>query len=241
MQIAFDASYARRALADGPYEIALFQHGGGEKGGLGRRQGGEAREPTRSSTRPPDRTPPSSTRRSTSRTGRAGRASAATTRPSRSGELRPRPVLVPTHPRREPLPWLDYQGHWGQQEKGFNNGPQGPTTKSQWLEPFTWMDGVRLTSPKLPGGLVLGPAVTAGVLRRRRDRLELRQPRGADAARRDCGDRRVGAARGDPRRAHPVAPRGSRPPAPAAGLRPADPGGAPALRAPLGIHGADRV
>ena len=54
--------------------------------------------------------------------------------------------------------WLSFLGHWGQREKGFNNGPQGPTTKKQWLRPFTWMDGIRQASPRLPGGAILGPA-----------------------------------------------------------------------------------
>ncbi|HEY6655064.1 MAG TPA: hypothetical protein VI028_13130, partial [Solirubrobacterales bacterium] len=33
-------------------------------------------------------------------------------------------------------------------------------TKSQWLEPFTWMDGIRQDSPRLPGGTILGPAAS---------------------------------------------------------------------------------
>ena len=75
--------------------------------------------------------------------------------------MTPKPVLMPTHPPAgSRFQWLTFDGHWGQEEKGFNNGPQGPTTKSQWREPFKWMDGIRSTSPKLPGGLVLGPAVT---------------------------------------------------------------------------------
>ena len=56
--------------------------------------------------------------------------------------------------------WLTYTGRWGQKEKGFNNGPTGPNTKKQWLEPFAWMDGARRASPTLPGGATLGPAVS---------------------------------------------------------------------------------
>ena len=162
MQIAFDASSARRALADGPYEIALFQHGGGERADW------DDDKVEKRGTHPV--VYPAAGSHATFfdsaiyvqyGQGGSGLGCDNTTEPLR--ELRPRPVLVPTHPGpRSRFAWLDYQGRWGQQEKGFNNGPQGPTTKSQWLEPFTWMDSARLASPKLPGGLVLGPAVTAG-------------------------------------------------------------------------------
>src|SRR6201999_1622495 len=45
-------------------------------------------------------------------------------------------------------------------EKGFNNGPTGPQTKTQWTEPFSWMAEQRTTSPRLPGGTIAGPQVT---------------------------------------------------------------------------------
>jgi hypothetical protein len=75
--------------------------------------------------------------------------------------VEPRPVLIPTDPRRDgPFKWLTFEGHWGQQEKGYSNGPQGPMDKLQWNEPFTWMSGVRTRSPELPSGFFLGPQVT---------------------------------------------------------------------------------
>ncbi|MEA2349059.1 MAG: hypothetical protein QOG62_2846, partial [Thermoleophilaceae bacterium] len=82
-----------------------------------------------------------------------------TTEPLRRVE--PKPVLIPTSPRvGGPFQWLTFEGHWGQKEKGFNNGPTGPMEKLQWGEPFTWMDGVRTRSPELPSGFFLGPQVT---------------------------------------------------------------------------------
>jgi hypothetical protein len=56
--------------------------------------------------------------------------------------------------------WVSYQGHWGQREKGYNTGPTGPTTKTQWREPFSWMADQRRTSPRLPGGSIAGPQIT---------------------------------------------------------------------------------
>src|SRR5262249_19798631 len=74
----------------------------------------------------------------------------------------PRPVIVPTQaPPGSKFQWLSFLGHWGQREKGFNNGPQGPTTKRQWLLPWSWMSGIRQTSPRLPGGAILGPAAAS--------------------------------------------------------------------------------
>ena len=56
--------------------------------------------------------------------------------------------------------WLSYDGRWGEKEKGFNNGPTGPTTKTVWREPFAWMADQRTTSPRLPGGSIAGPQIT---------------------------------------------------------------------------------
>ena len=83
MQIAFDADTPargtrRRARAD--RALPARRRGAGR---LGRRQGPEGAAPTRSSIRRLARTRPSTTTRSTSRTVRTARASAATTPPSR--------------------------------------------------------------------------------------------------------------------------------------------------------------
>ncbi len=162
MQIAFDANTPRRALAKGPYEIALFQHGGGEKADW------DDDKVEKHGTHPVAY--PAAGSHATffdsaiyveNGQGGSGLGCDNTTEPLR--QLRPRPVLVPTHPGPgSRFAWLTYEGRWGQKEESYNNGPQGPITKSQWLEPFTWMDGARLASPKLPGGFVLGPAVTGG-------------------------------------------------------------------------------
>ena len=61
---------------------------------------------------------------------------------------------------RGPFKWLSYLGRWGQREEGFNNGPTGPATKTVWSQPFTWMAEQRTTSPRLPGGSIVGPQVT---------------------------------------------------------------------------------
>jgi hypothetical protein len=160
MQITFDANTAREALAKGPHEIVLFQHSGGEKAGW------EESKVRKEGTHPV--VYPAAGSHATFydsavyvENGQRGSGLGCdnTTEPLR--RVRPRPVLVPTDPPAgSRYEWLTYTGRWGQQEKSYNNGPTGPNTKTQWLEPFTWMADVRSTSPQLPGGFVLGPTVT---------------------------------------------------------------------------------
>jgi hypothetical protein len=160
MQIAFDANTPRAALASGPYEIALFQHEGGEKGSW-----------TDSKVEKEGNHPvvyPAAGSHATfygpavyveNGKGGSGLGCDNTTSPLRRVE--PKPVLIPTTPRTNgPFKWLTFEGHWGQKEKGYSNGPKGPIDKLQWLEPFTWMSGVRTRSPELPSGFFLGPQVT---------------------------------------------------------------------------------
>ncbi len=160
MQIAFDADNPRRALADGPFQIALFQHEGGERADW------DDSKVEKEGTHPV--VYPAAGSHATfyeqavyveNGKGGSGLGCDNTTEPLR--RVVPRPVLVPTDPRPNgPFRWLTYDGHWGQQEKGYNNGPQGPMDKLQWSEPFTWMADVRTRSPQLPSGFFLGPQVT---------------------------------------------------------------------------------
>ena len=159
MQIAFHASTPAEALARGPYQIVLFQHAGGETADWD-----DDTKLERQGTHPI--VYPAAGSHATfyddatfleTGSGGSGLGCDNTTQPLRT--LRPRPVLIPTNPsRRDPFPWLTYNGHWGQKDRGFNNGPSGPYTKTVWREPFTWMDGARLASPTLPSGGLLGPA-----------------------------------------------------------------------------------
>ena len=160
MQVTFDADTAEGALAKGPSEIVLFQHGGGEKGGW------DDRKVEKEGTHPV--VYPAAGSHATffesalfigNGQGGSGLGCDNTQEPLR--RLAVQPVLVPTEPAPgSQFQWLTYTGRWGQKEKGFNNGPTGPTTKEQWLQPFAWMDGVRRASPKVPGGPTLGPAIS---------------------------------------------------------------------------------
>ncbi len=54
--------------------------------------------------------------------------------------------------------WLNYEGRWGERQKGEYNGPTGPATKTSWQGPFLWHAGLRETSIEVPVVDTFGPA-----------------------------------------------------------------------------------
>jgi hypothetical protein len=78
------------------------------------------------------------------------------TGPSR--RIRPQAVVVPTRSTASSkLAWISFEGHWGQRERGFNDGPLGPNAKPQWEQPFTWEEAVeRSRSFTVPGSAHAG-------------------------------------------------------------------------------------
>lgn len=53
------------------------------------------------------------------------------------------PAVI-TLPRQAPttgeFAWLSYQGHWGERERFFDDGPTGPASKVRWDDPQGWID-----------------------------------------------------------------------------------------------------
>jgi hypothetical protein len=161
MQIVFDAISPGEALARGPAEIGLFQHGGGEKADW---SDGKVEKRGTHPVVYPGAGSHATFYESAVYIENGQRGSGVgcdnTSEPLR--EVRPRPVLVPTHPAQgSRFQWLTYRGRWGQEEESYNNGPTGPNTKPQWLKPLEMMSELRSSSPKLPSGALLGPAVTS--------------------------------------------------------------------------------
>jgi hypothetical protein len=70
-----------------------------------------------------------------------------------STRVRPRAIFVPTRvPPTSKLAWITFEGHWGQRERAFNDGPFGPNANLQWTQPFTWAENVeRRRSFTVPG------------------------------------------------------------------------------------------
>jgi hypothetical protein len=160
MQVAFDVSTPARALTSTPTEIVLYQHAGGEHASW------DDSKVERRGTHPVVYSAAGSHATfygSALWLGNGDHGSGVgcdnTTQPLFA--TYPRPILLPEVPSTHgPLAWLSYTGRWGQQEAGFNNGPAGPNTKTVWRKPFTWMDGTRDASPKVPVAPVIGPSVT---------------------------------------------------------------------------------
>lgn len=157
MQITFAAESPREALEQSPSEMILFQHGGGERADWDDpKVEKEGDHPVVYPAAGSHATFYQSAIYPQNGWNGAGVGCDNSSPPLR--ELRPRPVLLPDEPTDQGrFAWLTFDGRWGQKEKAFNNGPTGPQTKDQWTEPFTWMEQQRRTSPRMPGGGVVGP------------------------------------------------------------------------------------
>ncbi|HEY5976660.1 MAG TPA: hypothetical protein VIT85_02285 [Solirubrobacterales bacterium] len=160
MQVVFEADNPEQALKEGPSEVGLFQHGGGEKADWeDAKVQKEGDHPIVYPAAGSHATFYDSAVYVENGQGGSGVGCDNTSEPLRRLDVKP--VVVPTHADPDGrFAWLTYEGHWGQLEKGFNNGPTGPNTKTRWLEPMTWMTEIRTSSPHLPGGSIIGPQVT---------------------------------------------------------------------------------
>jgi hypothetical protein len=160
MQLSFEAETTTAARREEPHEIIVFQHAGGERASWSdARVHKEGTHPIVYPAAGSHATFYDSAVYIQNGQHGSGVGCDNTTEPLR--ELRPRPVLLPeTASEQGPFKWLSYDGRWGEKEKGFNNGPTGPTTKTVWREPFAWMAKQRTTSPRLPGGSIAGPQIT---------------------------------------------------------------------------------
>ncbi|MGD9737621.1 MAG: hypothetical protein AB7V58_18715 [Solirubrobacterales bacterium] len=160
MQLTFESNTPKQALKEEPGEMIVFQHAGGEKARW------DDSKVQKEGTHPV--VYPAAGSHATFydsavyvQNGQNGSGVGCdnTTAPLR--ELKLRPVMIPeAAPESGPFGWMSYRGRWGEREKGYNNGPTGPVTKTVWREPFAWMEGQRSTSPRLPGGSIVGPQVT---------------------------------------------------------------------------------
>jgi hypothetical protein len=160
MQLTFDADTPEEALAEEPSEIILFQHAGGERAGWGdSKVQKDGSRPIVYPAAGSHATFYDSTVYVENGQHGSGLGCDNTSEPLR--EVRLRPVLLPDQASESGrFKWLSYEGHWGEREKSYNNGPTGPATKTEWREPFSWMADQRTTSPRLPGGSIAGPQVT---------------------------------------------------------------------------------
>ena len=160
MQVVFDSSDPAEALREGPSEVGLFQHAGGEKADWN--DGKVEKEGTHPVVYPAAGSHATFYEPAVYiQNGRKGSGVGCDNTSDAQIRVDVQPIQVPTHPSPDGrFAWLTFEGRWGQWEKSFNNGPTGAQTKTRWLAPMTWMEEIRSTSPHLPAGSVLGPTVT---------------------------------------------------------------------------------
>jgi hypothetical protein len=58
------------------------------------------------------------------------------------------------------FPWITFEGRWGELQKAFYNGPTGPNLKDQWTAPVEWSDEWRDVSYAVPTGGLFGTGAT---------------------------------------------------------------------------------
>lgn len=157
MQLTFDAETPEEALRQEPSEMILFQHAGGERAYWGdTKVEKEGSRPVVYPAAGSHATFYQSAIYPQNGWNGAGVGCDITSEPLR--ELRPQAVLLPTGASGQgDFAWLSFDGRWGQKEASFNNGPTGPQTKEQWTKPFSWMEQQRWSSPRMPGGGLVGP------------------------------------------------------------------------------------
>ncbi len=160
IQLAFDASTPEEALARGPTRIAYAQHGGGEAADWD--DGKLEKEATH-----PVVYVASGSHASQYESalylgrGRQGAGLGCDDTRGTSYLVRTTPILVPTLPSATSKhAWLNYRGHWGQKARGLSSGITGPSQKRQWEEPFSWMEDLRSSTPKMPVSQGAGATVT---------------------------------------------------------------------------------
>jgi hypothetical protein len=157
IQLHFDAGTVEEALQRAPVEVLYSQHEGAERAGWNddklEKVGG-----THVVTYPGAGSHANYYRNALwlGRSADQGLGCDDSTGPSK--RVRPQAVVLPT--RAEPTSehgWITFEGHWGQRERGFNDGPLGPNAKVEWEQPFTWAESVeRNRSFTVPGSAHAG-------------------------------------------------------------------------------------
>jgi hypothetical protein len=158
-QVDFNGATPEQALAGGPYELDLAQHGGGERGAW------NDPKVMKQGTHPLTfvATGSHADYYNTHLYLVKGASTGFGCDDTRDASARVplQTVLLPSGPATSTrFAWLSFAGRWGQKEPGLNDGPTGPAAKSAWAHPITWSERLRANSLIVPGGKALGVSVT---------------------------------------------------------------------------------
>jgi len=162
IQLVFDTDDPREALSRQPVEIGYSQHEGAERASWG-----DDKLEVVDGTHPvvyPGAGSHANYYEPALHLGSSGSEGVGcddTTGPS--VEVRPVVQTIPSDPAKAKVafPWIAYEGHWGELQPAFFNGPTGPNQKTQWTEPIRWSEEEwRDRSYAVPAGGALGTGAT---------------------------------------------------------------------------------
>ena len=79
-------------------------------------------------------------------------------------ELEPEVVTIPSDAAaaRGALPWIAFEGRWGELQDAFYNGPTGPNLKQSWTEPIVGSEDWRERAYAVPTAGLFGTGATDG-------------------------------------------------------------------------------
>jgi hypothetical protein len=161
LQLNFDASTAAEALQRSPYEVGFSQHEGAERADwtdpkLERVDG------THPVVHPAAGSHANFFGESLYLGSSADEGVGCDDTRAPTFDIRPIVHTIPTDPAAASAayPWIAYQGHWGELQPAFYNGPTGPNLKDQWTAPIRWSELWRDHTYTVPGGTAFGRDAT---------------------------------------------------------------------------------
>ena len=161
IQLLFDVGTVAEALRSDPVSTGYAQHEGGERADW------DSDKLDREGTRPvvyPSAGSHASYYSSALYIGRsASEGFGCDTTDGPSVRADPEVILLPdaVSGPDDPFAWLEFDGRWGERQRGAFNGPTGPQDKERWTEPVGWHENLRDASVVVPVGDSAADAVFA--------------------------------------------------------------------------------
>ena len=161
IQVLFDATDARQALAREPVSVGYSQHEGSEEATWGEDKL-ELVEGTHPVVYPAAGSHANFFESALYLGSSAQEGVGCDDTSGPNVEIRPVVRAIPSDPAeaRTLFPWIAFEGRWGEFQRAFFNGPTGPNLKTSWTEPIRVSADWRDRSYAVPAGGALGTQTT---------------------------------------------------------------------------------